>query len=108
MDLTKDQRTLLLYLETRAVDHAGRVDGTAMNEHDFKQAAEWDRQGFVRFGRVASECVTQHGAHWVEFTDQAWAAAHSERRARAERTRARRTYRTTAEKRDGVSVPCPA
>lgn len=108
MDLTKDQRTLLLYLETCAVDHAGRVNGQHMNDDDFKQAAEWDRDGFVRFGRVASECITDHGGHWVEFTDESWAAAHAERRARADRIRARRTYRTTAEKRDGVPVPCSA
>ena len=108
MDLSKDQRTLLLYLETCVVDHAGRVNGQHMNDGDFAQAAQWDREGFVGFGRVASECVNQYGAHWVEFTDESWAAAHAERRARAERTRSRRTYRTTAEKRDGVSVPCSA
>lgn len=105
MDFTKDQRSLLLYLETCAVDASGRVNGKRMNQDDFRQAAVWNNAGFIRFGRIASECVNQYGAHWVEFTDAAWQAVHAERRARAERLRARRTFRTTEEKRESEFLP---
>ena len=96
---TKDQRTLLLYLECRAVDTGGRVHGQHMNAEDFSQAAEWNEAGFIGFGRIASEDCDQYGAHWVTFSDAAWEAAHRERRARAERMLENRNYRTTAEKR---------
>jgi len=96
---TRDQATLLLYLECRAVDNGGRVHGQHMNAGDFKQAEAWNDDGFIGFGRIASEDVNQYGAHWVTFSDAAWEAAHHERRARAESMLSNRNYRTTAEKR---------
>lgn len=65
--MTKDERSLLLFLETQAVDHAGKVDGRHMNKDDFETAAKWDAEGFVNFGRVAFENVNEYGAHWCFF-----------------------------------------
>lgn len=95
---TKDQKSLVLYLETRIVDHSGRVDARHMNEDDFEQAEAWARAGFIGFGRIIAKDATAGGAHWARFTDEAWAAAHGERRAKADRTRTKRTYQTTEEK----------
>ena len=38
-DLTKEERSLLLCLETRAVDYGGTVDARHMNQDDFKPDA---------------------------------------------------------------------
>lgn len=99
MELTKNQRTLLLYLETRLVDHGGRVAGEHMNAEDAEQAKAWNESGYIGYGRIASEHCNRYGALWVTFSDQAWEDAHRERRARAERLLKKRTYVTTAEKR---------
>ena len=96
---TKEQRSLLLYLEARSVDNSGRVDGQHMNGDDFEQAAAWHDAGFIGFGRIASEDCSEYGSYWVTLSDAAWEAAHRERRASAERMLAKRNYRTTAEKR---------
>lgn len=113
-ELTKDERSLLLFLETRAVDYGGRVNTVHMNAEDMALAAEWNRTGFLLFGRISShylgmrgaESVVAHGpvaearrlgTHWCELTADAWRLAHEERRARAERMKQARTWKTPAE-----------
>lgn len=93
-ELTKDERSLLLYLEARAVDHGGLVAATHMNEEDFAIANRWNREGFIRFSRiptnlwdkiVGSSSREMPPRHVVEFTGASWAAVSKERRLRAER-----------------------
>jgi len=100
--MTKDEKNLLLYLETRAVDHGGRVDVTHMNQHDFDLSKKWNDEKFISFGRVYSkDCksgLTLGLTRWVELSEAAWKAAHDERRARAARMWAKRTWLKTEEK----------
>lgn len=103
-EFTRDERRLLLYLETRIVDHSGRVNAAHMNRDDFEIVKRWDSEGFVGFGRIASEDCNSDGAHWVSFSDDAWETAHKERRARGDRLMASRRYMTTEEKRNCVAV----
>ena len=97
--MTKDEASLLLYLEARMVDNDGTVDPRMMNKTDFDIAERWGRSGFIEFGRLkareieylASKLPASSGrpsprSHYVRFTPQAWEAAHRERRARSERT----------------------
>lgn len=86
-DMDKDERSLLLYLETRAVDHGGLVHTQHMNDIDMDIAKRWDTSGFLRFGRVASDCLPMPSGstHWCELSDEAWGLAHAERRARWKR-----------------------
>lgn len=99
--LSRDERSLLLFLETRAVDYCGRVNGVHMNAADFAIAKRWAAEKFIAFGRVIAKCITSDGAHWVELSDEAWALAHAERKARAVRLWLERGFITTAEKRAG-------
>lgn len=101
-ELTKQQTSLLLFLETRAVNYLGGVAGTHMNAADFDQAKKWSDEGFIEFGRVASHCIADGVGHWVKLSDEAWALAGAERRARAERGWERRHFETTAERRASV------
>ena len=99
-ELTKEQESLLLYLEARAVDSGGRVAAQHMNADDFEQAEKWTKEGFIEFGRVASNYMNERaGNYWVRLSDEAWQTAHAERRARADRVWERREWITTEEKR---------
>ncbi|MEE9158957.1 MAG: hypothetical protein V3U60_11285 [Gammaproteobacteria bacterium] len=95
-DMSRDERSLLLYLETCAVDLCGRVDGCHMNEDDFDIAKGWNESGFVSFGRIVIKDHNRQGGNWAELSEDAWELAHKERRARQERNP--RRYKTTAEK----------
>lgn len=85
--MTKDERSLLLYLETRAVDYGGKVDTRHMNKEDMELAKQWNQEGFVRFGRIKFHDIDTFtkSTHWCEFSDEAWELAHKEKRARYER-----------------------
>lgn len=101
-DMTKGERSLLLYLETRAVDHGGLVDTLRMNTDDFAIVERWREIGFIEFGRLTRESIERLrvSTHWVILSDDAWKTAHEERRARCERIYGSRNWETTEEKRN--------
>lgn len=86
--MTSDERSLLLYLETRAVDHGGKVDAQHMNKEDFDIAKKWDEEGFVKFGRIRFHSIVD-GSRWCELSDEAWNLAHAERKAKCARIMSR-------------------
>jgi len=94
--MSRNERSLLLYFETCAVDLGGRVDMRRLNEDDIQIAKCWAENGFVGFGRIVIKDHNGQGTNWVELTDDAWSLAHQERRARQERNPCR--YKKTTEK----------
>lgn len=105
---TKDERSLLLFLETRAVDHSGRVSTARMNDEDFEIATRWNEEEYVAFGRIAFEDIIELGTHntsthWCHLSPEAWSDVHELRRARAERLWESRTFRSTKEEMAGVA-----
>ena len=104
-DSTKERVSLLLYLETRAVDHGGAVAGDHMNADDFKDAEAMADEGLIEFGRITVASIQRRNvrqkicAHWVRLSVMAFDIVSDERRARAARGWETRSYRTTAEKR---------
>ena len=94
-DMSRDERGLLLFLETCLVDYCGRVNKARMNQLDEEIGQRWIEEGFVSGGRIASDDHNGQGAHWIEFSEEAWKLAHEERRARFERNT--RQYRKTSE-----------
>lgn len=103
--MTRQQLSLLLYLESRGVNHGGAVALVHMNEDDIKQAEAWNGLGLIQFGRITSRDIRARvpthrtSTHWVKLSPQAQTIAAAERAARAERGWKARTWRTTAEKR---------
>jgi hypothetical protein len=90
MTMSKDELSLLLYLETRAVDYGGRVDTRRIKDEDFVTAKHWDKDGFIIFKRRNGRVVTRDGSsHQVTLSDEAWTLAHAERRTRCERITAK-------------------
>ena len=103
-EMTRDERSLILFLETQAVDHGGVVDVAHMNREDFDIAKRWDEAGLLAFGRIASKYISQrppsgrsNPTHWVHFSPDAYALVHEERSARAERTWVQREWKTAEE-----------
>lgn len=91
--MSKQERSLLLFFETAAVDNKGRLSGLKMNEDDLNLAKKWKNENFIKFGRMKlhdiekykSPSVRTHISHWVILSENAWLLAHEERRARSER-----------------------
>ena len=96
-EMTKDERSLLLYLESRATDQGGTVDARRMNKEDFDIAKRWNEDGFIEFGRVASCDLAIDRTYWVVLTPPAWDLAHQERIARADRMWDKRAWKMTSE-----------
>ena len=103
-EMTKDERSLLLYFETAAVDQRGLVDQRRLNDADRKIAERWAKSGFVEYGRVAFSYIVKNAngifTSWVKLSEEAWRLAHEERRARAGRMWDKRTWKSTAEVRN--------
>lgn len=92
-EMTKKEKSLLLYLESRGVDYSGRVDVSRMNQEDVEVARRWDREGFVQFGRIKlSDCWSNKAECYCHLSPEAYALAAEERRERAERNWTQRGY----------------
>ncbi len=89
-DMTREERNLLLFLETQLVDHNGQVAGECMNENDFVIARDWTATTFVKLSRIPFDDMPRRTGstprtHRVQFSDEAWRTAHKLRRERGER-----------------------
>ncbi len=101
---TRDEKSLLLYFETVVVDESGRITDARMNDIDRENARLWNEQGFVSYGRVASEHLKRTSSGfpmttWCRLSDEAWECAHRLRRRLAATHWNQRTWRSTEEKR---------
>lgn len=85
----KDERSLLLYMESCAVDGYAKLDQRRMNDIDRAFAEDWNRTGFIKYGRVKAKAIEDSASkctHFAILSDEAWTLAHQERRNRANRT----------------------
>lgn len=90
-NLTKAERSVLLYAETCVVDYAGLLEGKRMNNDDIDALKKFEAAGILTFGRIPARAlawmVGRECTHWVEFNDSAWALAHALRRQAAEKSK---------------------
>ncbi len=93
--MSKDERSLLLFLETRQVDYGGRVNLAHMNGDDIEIAERWNKEEFIFFGRIVMRNHNSDGTNWCKLSDEAWKLAHKERKARAKRMWEKRTWLST-------------
>lgn len=94
--MTKDERSLLLYIETCAVDQGGLVRNQKINDDDREILKKWDKQGFISFSRITwaslKLLVDKHESDLVRLSEEAWKLAHEERRARSVRMSSKSPY----------------
>lgn len=97
-NLTKAEKSLLIYFETCATEYGGKVDMRKISNDEFNLAKTWDEDKFIEFGRIKFEDITiPHFSYFVFLSDDAWNLAHQERRARFNRINGRRTWNKTTE-----------
>jgi hypothetical protein len=104
MDWSREAESLLLYLETCAVDRCGRVEGLRMNSDDHRLADQMQSDGLLRFGRRLSRFISGHArtlTHWVELSDAGWTKANELRKARGLRNAAPAEERTESRLHEG-------
>ena len=103
-DFSPDERSLLLFFETAAVDHGGALNTAHMNDADREIAQRWRKEGFIEFGRIAARSLaifTQSArTHYVVLSPEAVLFAQEERRARIERLAKKRAWRKAGERDD--------
>lgn len=98
--MTRDERSLLLYLECCCVDYEGLIDVRKMNKEDIEIAKRWNEAGFITFGRVSAKSIFSGSAkksHCCTLSPEAWNLAHRERIARFERNYKKRTWLSAKE-----------
>lgn len=96
-ELSKDERSLLIYLEAHAVDFGGKVASRHMNKEDFEITKQWNNKAFIAFGRIGLDYITAGFTNWVILSPLAWELAHQERKNRFKRIYSKRTWKKTSE-----------
>ena len=88
-ELTKVERSLLLFFETVAVDSSGViVDLRHISNEDVKIGERWNKEGFLRFKRYSYDSVIINKkvlTYRVKLTDEAIDLAHRLRKERIRR-----------------------
>jgi hypothetical protein len=85
-EMSKEEKSLLLFFETCAVNASGLVNSIHMNQKDFQIATKWKESGFIHFGRIPSKELQKNNPnHWVVLSEEAFLLALLERKARAKR-----------------------
>jgi len=93
--LTSDQKSLLLYVETRAVDHSGKLRDDQLNGIDRANLKAWDRANFVSSDKIPASGRQNDGCSmWAFLSDEAWEAAGKLRRAKSKRMFENRNWPT--------------
>ncbi len=103
-NMTKDEKSLLLFLETCAVDQGGLVNIRHMNNEDVSIAKEWNKMRFILFGRVSFASIERlfdkGRTNWCRLSNEAFQIVSQERFARASRMWNKRNWQTTEEARE--------
>ena len=85
-NLTSAEQNLLLYCETRAVDHGGFLDTKQINADDIAIGKRWNEEGFMTFKRATKRNFDgdiKALTYKVSLTDAAWKIVAKLRRERA-------------------------
>ena len=103
--MTKDERSLLLFLESCSVEKGGIIDTRHINALDLTIAERWSRDNFIQFGRICFKDIEKLNknsgkayTHWVTLSKEAWKLASKEREARCSRLYKKRNWKKTSEK----------
>ncbi len=102
-EMTKEEKSLLLFFETASVDGWAKFDMGCLNDDDRVTAEKWNAQSFVKSGRICMKDIYKK-AHWCHLTDGAVEIAATLRRERANRIWEKKGFMTTAEKQGPVSA----
>jgi len=103
--MSKDEKSLLLFLETRQVDYGGRVKIDHMNGEDMEIVKSWKKSKFIGFGRIVIRNHNSDGTHWCKLSEEAIKIAHELRIERANRMWENKTWLSTEESKEMHGSP---
>lgn len=89
-DMSREEKSLLLYLETRCVDYGGVVSMQRMNAEDLDIVKRWASADFIAWGRIVASAIQGDKTHWCYLGVDAWRIAQTLRQERAMRNYERR------------------
>lgn len=95
--MTRDEQSILMYLETCCVDYGGKVDMRKVNPTDMEIIKKWQAEGWLDFGRIRFSDHIANRTHWVTLSGDLWEMACRLRRERADRLYQGRTWEKTDE-----------
>jgi hypothetical protein len=92
-EMTKDEKSLLLFFECVAADSWGKFSSLRLNNDDWNIADNWKNDGFIQFGRMPAKYIFDSqdrglnpvNTHWVRLSEEAFELAYQERKNRAQR-----------------------
>ena len=86
-ELTKDEKSLLMFFEDMAVNQGGVIDDPRkMNDDDIEIMKRWNKESFVLSKRVhLKEDERRRLTYALRLSEDAWELAHQLRKERAER-----------------------
>ncbi|MFA5759751.1 MAG: hypothetical protein WC942_10405 [Clostridia bacterium] len=105
-ELTKEEKSLLLYAESCSVDNSGFIDNRRVNGEDILLLKKWNNENFVSCKRVCMAVLNSrrkstgeacYESIFIKLSEEAWITAHQLRKERAERMRLK-----IIEKYDGI------
>ena len=86
--MTKDEKSFLLYAETRAVDYSGYLEMKHVNSADQEIGEKWNESGFMEYKRATKRSFdgdVEALTYRVKLSDEAWETVGKIRKERAER-----------------------
>ena len=69
--LNNEDAALLVLLENAAVTYRGVVNVLQLPAGGLSKAKRWNRQGYIKFGRIAEQDATERGSHYVQLSNLA-------------------------------------
>lgn len=85
--MSMNERSILLYLESRAVDAGGLCKAVHMNQDDFSDIEKLKAAGLVEFFRIPAALLGQGSdkawTHWTRLSDAGFELAAACRKLRA-------------------------
>ena len=83
--LSRDEQSILLYMECCLVDQGGILEGVRMNSDDHANIAKFKAAGLIDSGRVPARLLSKQpgSTNWVTFTPEAWTLVSQLRQIRA-------------------------
>lgn len=85
-DLSKDEKSILVYVECCAVDAGGLLEGQRMNAADHEALRKFKAAGLLDYGRVPARLLgtgARNWTHWCDLNAVGWSLASELRKLRA-------------------------
>ena len=94
--MTKDELSLLIYLECCAVDYGGLVHCQRINDEEQEILIRWDKMGFISYSRITYKSLQmlhdKNNTSLIRLSPRAWRLAHQERKNRFLRMSSKSPY----------------